>query len=129
MLSRSHADATHGGIFIAGSLAWRMLIDSFRLERWDITDAVVCLVGVALIMWESRRAPCASWTTAGGCRTRPRRWMASSGGWGPRPIQGRCGCAVPVRRFGSRWGPAGSGLDTPGWRRSVILPLSPARTR
>ncbi|KQO03037.1 hypothetical protein ASF21_01470 [Arthrobacter sp. Leaf234] len=42
--------AAYGGVFVAGSLAWGMLIDGFRPDRWDILGSAVCLVGVALIM-------------------------------------------------------------------------------
>ena len=42
--------AAYGGVFVAGSLAWGMLIDGFRPDRSDILGSGVCLVGVALIM-------------------------------------------------------------------------------
>jgi small multidrug resistance family-3 protein len=46
--------AAYGGIFVAGSLAWGMLVDGFRPDRWDILGAAVCLVGVAVIMYAPR---------------------------------------------------------------------------
>lgn len=46
--------AAYGGVFVAGSLAWGMLVDGFRPDRWDLTGAAVCLVGVALIMYAPR---------------------------------------------------------------------------
>jgi small multidrug resistance family-3 protein len=46
--------AAYGGIFVAGSLAWGMLIDGFRPDRWDVIGAVVCLIGVAVIMYAPR---------------------------------------------------------------------------
>jgi small multidrug resistance family-3 protein len=46
--------AAYGGVFVAGSLAWGMLLDGFRPDRWDISGAVVCLVGVGLIMYAPR---------------------------------------------------------------------------
>jgi small multidrug resistance family-3 protein len=46
--------AAYGGIFVAGSLAWGMIVDGFRPDRWDITGALVCLVGVAIIMYAPR---------------------------------------------------------------------------
>ena len=46
--------AAYGGVFVAGSLAWGMVVDKFRPDRWDIIGAVVCLVGVAVIMYGPR---------------------------------------------------------------------------
>jgi small multidrug resistance family-3 protein len=46
--------AAYGGVFVAGSLAWGMALDGYRPDRWDLTGAVVCLVGVALIMYGPR---------------------------------------------------------------------------
>ncbi len=46
--------AAYGGVFVAGSLAWGMALDGFRPDRWDLTGAGVCLVGVALIMYGPR---------------------------------------------------------------------------
>ena len=46
--------AAYGGVFVAGSLAWGMLVDGFRPDRWDVAGAAVCLVGVALIMYAPR---------------------------------------------------------------------------
>jgi small multidrug resistance family-3 protein len=46
--------AAYGGVFVAGSLAWGMLVDGFRPDRWDVTGAVICLLGVAVIMYAPR---------------------------------------------------------------------------
>ena len=46
--------AAYGGVFVAGSLAWGMLVDGFRPDRWDLLGSAVCLVGVALIMFVPR---------------------------------------------------------------------------
>lgn len=48
--------AAYGGVFVAGSLAWGMLIDGFRPDRWDLAGAAICLVGVAVIMYAPRSA-------------------------------------------------------------------------
>ena len=32
--------AACGGVFVAGSLAWGMVIDGFRPDRWDYTGAI-----------------------------------------------------------------------------------------
>lgn len=46
--------AAYGGVFVAGSLGWAVLMDKFRPDRWDITGAIICLVGVAVIMYAPR---------------------------------------------------------------------------
>jgi small multidrug resistance family-3 protein len=48
--------AAYGGIFVAGSLAWGMVVDKFEPDRYDIAGAVICLVGVAVIMYAPRGA-------------------------------------------------------------------------
>src|SRR4029450_8310728 len=39
------------GIFVAGSLAWGIVLDGFRPDRWDYLGATICLIGVAVIMF------------------------------------------------------------------------------
>ena len=46
--------AAYGGVFVAGSLAWGMIVDGFRPDRWDLLGSAACLVGVALIMFVPR---------------------------------------------------------------------------
>ena len=46
--------AAYGGVFVAGSLAWGMVADGFRPDRYDITGALICLLGVAVIMHAPR---------------------------------------------------------------------------
>ncbi|POX37568.1 YnfA family protein [Streptomyces sp. Ru73] len=46
--------AAYGGVFVAGSLVWGMVADGYRPDRWDITGALVCLAGMALIMYAPR---------------------------------------------------------------------------
>ena len=46
--------AAYGGIFVAGSLAWGVIVDKFQPDRWDLTGAVICLFGVAVIMYAPR---------------------------------------------------------------------------
>lgn len=48
--------AAYGGVFVAGSLAWGMVVDGFKPDRWDVAGALVCLVGVAIIMYAPRDA-------------------------------------------------------------------------
>jgi small multidrug resistance family-3 protein len=46
--------AAYGGVFVAGSLLWGMAVDGFRPDRWDVLGALVCLAGVAVIMYAPR---------------------------------------------------------------------------
>ncbi|MEU5382239.1 MULTISPECIES: YnfA family protein [Kitasatospora] len=47
--------AAYGGVFVAGSLLWGVLLDGFRPTRWDVLGALVCLAGVGVIMYGPRR--------------------------------------------------------------------------
>ena len=46
--------AAYGGVFVAGSLAWGRLVDGFRPDRYDVIGALVCLVGVGVIVYSPR---------------------------------------------------------------------------
>ncbi|MGW4834507.1 YnfA family protein [Streptomyces globisporus] len=46
--------AAYGGIFVAGSIAWGMVADGYRPDRFDIIGALVCLAGMAVIMYAPR---------------------------------------------------------------------------
>lgn len=48
--------AAYGGIFVAGSLGWGMLVDGFRPDRYDLIGALLCLAGVVVIMYAPRGA-------------------------------------------------------------------------
>ncbi len=48
--------AAYGGVFVAGSLAWGMVFDGFRPDRYDVAGALVCLAGVGVIMYAPRPA-------------------------------------------------------------------------
>jgi len=48
--------AAYGGIFVAGSLAWGIVADGFKPDRYDLAGATICLVGVAVIMFAPRPA-------------------------------------------------------------------------
>ena len=43
--------AAYGGVFIVGSLLWGVVFDGFHPDRYDITGALTCLVGVSVIMY------------------------------------------------------------------------------
>jgi small multidrug resistance family-3 protein len=46
--------AAYGGVFVAGSLAWGVLVDGFRPDRYDLLGAALWLAGVAVIMYAPR---------------------------------------------------------------------------
>ncbi|MFE6851348.1 YnfA family protein [Streptomyces sp. NPDC057674] len=46
--------AAYGGIFVAGSIAWAMVADGYRPDRYDVIGALVCLAGMAVIMYAPR---------------------------------------------------------------------------
>jgi small multidrug resistance family-3 protein len=48
--------AAYGGVFVAGSLVWGMALDGFRPDRWDVSGALICLLGVAVIVYAPRGA-------------------------------------------------------------------------
>ncbi|MCQ9185582.1 YnfA family protein [Streptomyces sp. IBSBF 2953] len=46
--------AAYGGIFVAGSIAWGVIADGYRPDRWDVVGALICLAGMAVIMYAPR---------------------------------------------------------------------------
>lgn len=46
--------AAYGGIFVAGSLAWGIVVDRFKPDVWDWTGASLCLIGAAVMMLAPR---------------------------------------------------------------------------
>ncbi|WP_029288304.1 YnfA family protein [Cellulomonas sp. HZM] len=48
--------AAYGGVFVVGSLLWGMVADGFRPDRYDVAGALLCLGGVAVIMYGPRSA-------------------------------------------------------------------------
>lgn len=46
--------AAYGGVFVAGSLLWGVVADGYRPDRFDLVGAVICLVGVGVIMYAPR---------------------------------------------------------------------------
>ncbi|MFD7922939.1 YnfA family protein [Streptomyces sp. NPDC059740] len=46
--------AAYGGVFVAASLVWGVVVDGFRPDRFDVVGALVCLVGVGVIMYAPR---------------------------------------------------------------------------
>ncbi|MGB3186540.1 MAG: YnfA family protein [Ornithinimicrobium sp.] len=48
--------AAYGGVFVAGSLLWGMVVDGFVPDRYDVAGALICLIGVGVIMYAPGRA-------------------------------------------------------------------------
>lgn len=46
--------AAYGGVFVAGSLGWGMVVDGFGPDRYDVAGALICLAGVGVIMYAPR---------------------------------------------------------------------------
>ncbi|RBQ15922.1 YnfA family protein [Spongiactinospora rosea] len=46
--------AAYGGVFVGGSIAWGMVFDGYRPDRWDVIGALICLTGMAVIMYAPR---------------------------------------------------------------------------
>ena len=44
------AYAAYGGIYIAASLGWLWLVEGRQPDPWDLTGALVCLAGAAIIL-------------------------------------------------------------------------------
>lgn len=42
--------AAYGGVFVAGSLAWGIVVDGFRPTLWDYVGSAVALLGAAIII-------------------------------------------------------------------------------
>ena len=48
------AYAAYGGVYICASLAWLWAAEGVRPDRWDVTGAVICLAGAAVIIFGPR---------------------------------------------------------------------------
>ena len=46
--------AAYGGVFVAGSLAWGVVLDGYRPDRFDVVGALVSLLRVAMIVHAPR---------------------------------------------------------------------------
>ena len=44
------AFAAYGGVYIAASLLWLWAVEGIRPDHWDLTGALVCLIGAAVIL-------------------------------------------------------------------------------
>jgi small multidrug resistance family-3 protein len=46
--------AAYGGFFVVLSLAWGAYVDGHPVDRYDMVGALLCLLGVAVIMYAPR---------------------------------------------------------------------------
>lgn len=46
--------AAYGGVFIALALAWGVVVDGFRPDRYDLLGALICIAGVLVMVLPSR---------------------------------------------------------------------------
>ena len=44
----------YGGIFILMSIAWAWYFDGFRLDQFDVIGGLICIVGIAIILFWPR---------------------------------------------------------------------------
>ena len=51
----SRVYAAYGGVFVVLSLVWGNYVDGIRPDRYDIVGALICLSGVAVIMYWPRQ--------------------------------------------------------------------------
>jgi small multidrug resistance family-3 protein len=46
--------AAYGGVFVVLSLLWGWWIDGIRPDLWDDIDGLLCILGVAVMMYAPR---------------------------------------------------------------------------
>jgi small multidrug resistance family-3 protein len=46
--------AAYGGVFVILSLLWGWWLDGRKPDVWDVTGALICLIGVMVIMYVPR---------------------------------------------------------------------------
>lgn len=46
--------AAYGGVYIVSAILWLWGAEGVRPDRWDISGGMVCLLGVAIILWGPR---------------------------------------------------------------------------
>ncbi|WP_319801944.1 YnfA family protein [Azospirillum canadense] len=55
--TKSGRCAAYGGVCIAASPARLWIVEGQRPDRWDLTGAAICLVGVTIVLLGPRSAP------------------------------------------------------------------------
>jgi small multidrug resistance family-3 protein len=48
------AYAAYGGVYVASAVVWGWLVEKQPPDRWDVLGAVLCLMGVAVIVFAPR---------------------------------------------------------------------------
>ena len=59
LIEAEHAGRTYaayGGIYILSALGWLWLAEGVKPDRWDLTGALICLLGALIILWGPRPA-------------------------------------------------------------------------
>jgi small multidrug resistance family-3 protein len=46
--------AAYGGVFVIGSMFWAVVFDGFKPDSFDLVGAIVCLMGIGVIMYAPR---------------------------------------------------------------------------
>lgn len=46
--------AAYGGVYIGASIAWLWAVDGVRPSAWDVTGAAVAVLGMGIIVFQSR---------------------------------------------------------------------------
>jgi len=49
------AFAAYGGVYVAASLAWLMLVEGVRPTGWDLAGVALCLAGAGVILMGAAR--------------------------------------------------------------------------
>jgi small multidrug resistance family-3 protein len=48
------AYAAYGGIYVAVSLVWLLVVERVRPDRWDLVGAMLCIAGAGVILFAPR---------------------------------------------------------------------------
>lgn len=54
-IAAGRAFAAYGGIYIAATLAWLMLVEGLRPSAWDLAGVTLCLAGTSVILLGASR--------------------------------------------------------------------------
>ncbi len=54
-IAAGRAFAAYGGIYIAATLVWLMLVEGLRPSGWDLAGVALCLTGTAVILLGASR--------------------------------------------------------------------------
>ena len=54
-IAAGRAYAAYGGIYVAATLGWLILVEGQRPTSWDLAGMALCLAGTAVILWGAAR--------------------------------------------------------------------------